>query len=83
MDNIGKEDVFEYMIKNEMNRITIDDWGGGSSKIFSISAMLPRFTGITKEIYKTYEFLISYKSGGGAGMGAYPATIKIYILHRF
>lgn len=75
-----KADVFEHMLNNKMNTLSLDTWGSDcNAKMFE--TMLSH-TG-EHHIYKNLDFFVRYRPEGGAGMGAYPANITIYILHTF
>ena len=73
-----KKDLFKYLIKNKKNRKTFDPWIDDQSNGFDILETCDSI-----ETFKGYTFLISGTSGGGCGMGEYPPTNTILILHKF
>ena len=73
--------IFDEMITNKQNIRTLDAWLPSDEKDYSKVYNLGIKENVT--IYENLKFYIVHKKGGGAGMGAYPPVITIFILHNF
>lgn len=73
-----KEEVFEKMIEEKKSIWRIDPWVPGQREPFNAIKEGP-----STVKYKGLTFSITRKSGGGRGMGEYPPTVSISILHTF
>jgi len=72
------EDVFKMMLETKRNWIRLDPWVPADAEAY---AKIRTVSG--KKIYEGYEFVVKHQKGGGAGMGEYPPTADIMILHTF
>ncbi len=74
--------VFKNMIDNKQNIKTYDAWGGqGESTHYGkLMALLQK--GADVFVFDKHFYLL-YSKGGGAGMGAYPAKIIVFMLNKF
>jgi len=72
------QDIFDELIANGKNMVIFDAWSPiGSARRCS---MLKE---VKDEVYRGIHFHIEFRKGGGAGMGAYPDTVRVYLLHNF
>ena len=72
--------VFDDMIRNKVNYHIVDPWVSGQDAYFE---ELEKSDVSGKLEYNGEVFHVAYESGGGVGMGEYPATYTIAMLRKF
>ena len=70
--------IFRAILSERQSRVTFDSWMPGQLEEFNT---LRNVSG--DNFFKDYNFYVVYNQGGGAGMGAYPPTITVYVLTTF
>ena len=76
------EFVFAKMISDKRPVMTFDTWGTVDDGV-AYRKLKELYAKRGKISYKEYVFNLTLLPSGGAGMGAYPETIKVCILHKF
>lgn len=65
--------AFDHMIKEGLYKYSTDTWGATTS-----AQNYESMHGLSGQVnYNDEIFVVSHKSGGGAGMGAYPPSVHI------
>ena len=80
------EDVVERMVNEQKNPIILDSWVDADLEAFtSVKNLFTQNGGTWFEYMKfgNFKFKADYTPGGGAGMGEFPAVIKLYCLVDF
>ena len=71
------EDVVEYMIETKTNPLCIDAWETDPRGFFDVI-----WNSKTSTVTDNHIIRVRTSSGGGGGMGAYPASVEVSILVR-